>query len=128
VLSFPNRDGYGAHVYIGDNRGLKSWRLVYENLETDPNGGCNVTLEDGSIVSAHQYYWQFFDRHHSPEVKPFTIVCPEDGLEYTAEFVEHRRSLRWLQLGLWSASGVPIRQVRSSGEALEGMEQPNDLI
>lgn len=128
VRAFPNPDGYGPVIRTADSRGLKSWQLTNESLHSDSQlTNCLVTMEDGSQLTPHEYYWRFFDNHHEPEVVPFIITCPEDNRDYIVIFAEHKRSLRYIQWKLWS-TGIRIVQFRggdlSLGELGE-VSQPN---
>lgn len=116
INDFYNADGYGFSVINGDSRGLKVWKLTFDFLADDSS--CTVTLPDhlgGGTQTYFQYYTRFFDRHHSPALKPFTITCPEDGEPYTVVFADHKRELVYNTFKLWT-TGVRLVQVRTANE------------
>lgn len=130
INDFYNRDGYGFSITNGDGRGLKVWTLTYDFLADDST--CVVTLPDhlgGGEQTYFQYYTRFFDRHHSPNIKPFFITCPEDGEPYTVIFADHNRDLIYNTFKLWR-TGIRLVQVRLADELAlpPGMSGNNDTI
>lgn len=113
----------GTHLRTGDQRGVKAWRLRYENLPDDDQ--CLVEVADGVFLTPFKYVLYFFDSHHEPTVKPFSVTCPEDGQEYSAVFLEHERTMGWTELKMWT-TGFLIGQWESEdGIGLENLSQAN---
>lgn len=94
--------GYGYSVVLGDGRGVREYRLVYDFLTTDPTA--TVTLDTGEVQTTFDYLRNFFDRHHYPEMKPFGAIDPETNERISLVFLEHARSFSYANYRTWRGS------------------------
>lgn len=114
ALTRVNADGYGHTVRYGNANGLKQWTLQYGALYTDENCPM-ITLADDTQTTPKEYLFDFIKRHHTPDIKLFRILCPEDNTEYTASFLTHEFDWNWIDLRLWSTGLTVIQRRLPSG-------------
>jgi hypothetical protein len=124
AYTYQDENGYGFHQRTGHADGTKRWRLIYE--ATPDDFSCETITINGVTITAREYIRAFFINHHKPNIIPFQLVCPDDGVLYSAVFTEHTINWRYLEYKLWG-TGLALKQWRRRGGSVEQVNQPNPL-